>query len=969
MPILLDNLNQEQKEAVTHKNGPLLIIAGAGTGKTTVITKKIAWLIEQGLARPDEILALTFTDKAAGEMEERVDRLLPYGYVDLWISTFHSFCERILKERGIEIGLPEFKLLSVTDQWMLLRKNLDKLNLDYYRPMGNPTKFLHALLTHFSRAKDELISPEEYLEHAKNLKLDGDSAELVENEKKKTAEVAEAYHIYNQLLLEEGALDFGDLINYTLKLFKTRPKILKEYRDKFKYILVDEFQDTNFAQYELVKILAAGSNNLTVVGDDDQSIFRFRGASMSNILIFDKDYPEAKKIVLIKNYRSGQKILDASYNFIKLNNPNRLEVALGEKLSKKLESQAECSGEVEMLREETLDDEIKAVMQKIVELKNQNQEVSWNDFAILVRANESAKPFMRLAELSGIPYQFLASRGLYNKRIIIEVLSFFRLLDNYREGDAMFRFLLIPIWNLKPEDVADINYHAKKKAISLYEACCRIEAVSKDENAVKTIKIIISFLEKMQVEAKIKKPSQVFLKMFTETGYLEFLNSQPDSMEKLNTFNYLKKFHKKIKEYETENESALVRDFMEYMNLELDSGDLGALPADADEGPEMVKILTIHSAKGLEFKYVFVVNLVDKRFPTTERRDPIELPKDLVKEIVPEGDIHLEEERRLFYVAMTRAKEKLFLACAKDYGGAREKKPSRFLYEMGLLAPETKNKVKKNTTLEIEEKKETAEQFLYSLPKQFSYSQIKAYETCPCQYKMRFLLGVPTEDSFQASFGRSIHSALENFFTKIKESAGKSQTDLFGTQEKKSFPSLDELKNIYDESWIDDWYESQDDMLKNKERGWRALKEYYEGIKPDVPDPLYLEQEFVIKFGEDSFKGVIDRIDRLPNGNVVIWDYKTGAAKEKLDSENKEQLLIYYLACRDIFNLKPEKLVLFYILDNKKFEFAPTEADLEKIKEKVSGIINEIKKLHFEPSPDEHTCRFCDYKNICEFKK
>jgi len=278
--MLLDNLNKEQEKAVTHENGPLLIVAGAGTGKTTVITRRIAWLIDQGLAKSDEILALTFTDKAAGEMEERVDMLLPYGYVDLWISTFHGFCDRILKMHGLDIGLPNnYKLLNQTEQWMLVRQNLEKFNLDYYRPLGNPTKFIHALLGHFSRCKDEVIAPSEYLKYAEDLKINQDSMEstggqagkelriknkelsnskkdkldsefliLDSSETKRLEEVANAYHVYQQLLLDNDSMDFGDLINYTLKLFRERPGILKKYQDQFKYILVDEFQDTNWAQ-------------------------------------------------------------------------------------------------------------------------------------------------------------------------------------------------------------------------------------------------------------------------------------------------------------------------------------------------------------------------------------------------------------------------------------------------------------------------------------------------------------------------------------------------------------------------------------------------------------------------------------------------------------------------------------------------------------------------------------------------
>ena len=330
---LLKDLNPEQLAAVKHQDGPLLIVAGAGTGKTTVIAQRIAYLIEEGKAGSEEILALTFTEKAAGEMAERVESLLPYGYFDLWISTFHSFAERILKEHGLSIGLStDFKLLNEFEQWALIKKNLAKFDLDYYRPLGNPTKFIRALLKHFSRAKDEDISPAQYLAYAGELKEDldgmlggnpaipashlsfpkpkavgnpgergkntvldsrlrGNDKEIMDDmtDRQETArinEAANAYHVYQQLLLDNNALDFGDLINYCLKLFRERPAILEKYRRQFKYIMLDEFQDTNWSQYELIKLLAEPKNNLAVVGDDDQSIFRFRGASMSNILQF-----------------------------------------------------------------------------------------------------------------------------------------------------------------------------------------------------------------------------------------------------------------------------------------------------------------------------------------------------------------------------------------------------------------------------------------------------------------------------------------------------------------------------------------------------------------------------------------------------------------------------------------------------------------------------------------------------------
>jgi DNA helicase-2/ATP-dependent DNA helicase PcrA len=353
MSSLLKNLNNEQLAAVKYTDGPLLIVAGAGTGKTTVITRRIAHLIEQNLAKPEEILALTFTDKAATEMQERVDLLLPIGYVDTWISTFHSFCERILKNHALDIGLPnDFELLDGTKQWMLVHKNFEKFDLDYYRPLGNPSKFISALLSHFSKCKDEVITPEEYLKHAEELTLFSDSPQPLPNpplkkgggdavasssspfeerpgevpkidliEISRLQEVANAYHVYQKLLLDNSCLDFGDLINYTLELFKKRPNILKYYQNRFKYIMVDEFQDTNFAQYQLVKMLAGENQNIAVVGDDDQSIYKFRGASFSNILKFKDNFPKLKEITLVENYRSTKNILDLSYKFIQQNNP------------------------------------------------------------------------------------------------------------------------------------------------------------------------------------------------------------------------------------------------------------------------------------------------------------------------------------------------------------------------------------------------------------------------------------------------------------------------------------------------------------------------------------------------------------------------------------------------------------------------------------------------------------------------
>jgi DNA helicase-2/ATP-dependent DNA helicase PcrA len=345
----LEGLNQSQEKAVTHTTGPLLIIAGAGTGKTTVLTRRIAYLLEQGLAKPDEILALTFTVKATGEMTDRVDQIMPLGYEEMTISTFDAFAEKILRQHALDIGLPgDFTILDDTKAWILMRNNIYNFDLDYYKPKGNPGKFIHALLRHFESAKREGVTPEKYLEYAQGLQMNLDNVDVKKKARKKKTtdqaidpaevsrvnEVANAYHKYQKLLLDNSYLDFRDLINFTLKLFVDRPKILAYYQNKYKYILVDEFQDTDLSQYEMVKLLSAPQDNITVVGDDDQSIYKFRGASISNILKFKEDYLKASEVTLTDNYRSTQPILDLAYDFIQRNNPERLESRL--KISKKL---------------------------------------------------------------------------------------------------------------------------------------------------------------------------------------------------------------------------------------------------------------------------------------------------------------------------------------------------------------------------------------------------------------------------------------------------------------------------------------------------------------------------------------------------------------------------------------------------------------------------------------------------------
>lgn len=965
MALDLTKLNEEQKEAVLHNKGPLLIVAGAGTGKTTVITQRIASLIEKKLANPEEILALTFTEKAAFEMEERVDKLLEFGYVDLWISTFHSFCERVLRDNALDIGLsPDFKILDATAGWLLARKNLDKFDLKYYQALGNPTKFIQALISHFSHCKDQEIYPQDYLNYADDLKTTDNGKEDQETERIK--EVANAYHIYQQILLENNVLDFGDLINYCLRLFKKRPNILEKYRKKFKYILVDEFQDTNWSQYELVKLLAAPKNNLCVCADDDQAIYRWRGASFSNIVQFSKDFLDAKKISLIKNYRSGQAILDKSYIFIKQNDPDRLE--FHEKINKKLEASPQADvGVIEHIHEKTLDAEVGAVLKKILEILKRDKEATYNDFVILVRANDSALPFIKALERANLPYQFLASRGLYSKPVILDVISYFRLLDNYHESIATYRVLSLPVFEISEQDIALIASHSRKRTKSLYEALHELSLISGVSQKTREQAVFILELIKKHTEMiKEKGPAEIFVSFLEDSGYLKYLINKNEE-EKIDLLN---QFYKKIKQFEEANADSSLKNFMEQINLELDAGEEGKLEFDPEAGPEMIKVMTIHGAKGLEFKYVFLVSMVDKRFPTIERKDPIELPDELIKDIKPEGDIHLQEERRLCYVAMTRAKKELYFTSADDYGGQRAKKLSRFLVEMGYKDEKTSESAKnKSGVLAPAFAKAPARQGKIKaqyLPDHFSYSQLAAFEKCPLQYKFAFILKVPVRGKAVFSFGHTVHNTLYDFFTLTN---GVEQKNLFGEKTPKKDKVFGELLKLYDKNWVDEWYDSKKNKEEYYKKGKDILKEFYKEYQKNQPkilktkDGLGLEMGFNLKISGNTIVGKIDRIDDLGNGQVQIIDYKTGASKDKPE---KEQLLIYQMAASEVLGLKPKNLSYYYLEDGKILSFLGTDKELEEQKEKVLEQIEKIKNSEFDPTPGWQ-CQFCDFKDICDF--
>ena len=976
-------LNKEQIDAIKFGKGPLLIIAGAGTGKTTVVTERIKYLILGKHAKPSEILALTFTEKAAREMEERVDIGLPYGYTQMWIMTFHSFCDRILRQEALHIGLdPRYKLMSEAGAIQLLRKNLFKLDLNYFRPLGNPNKFISGMLQHFSRLQDEDVSPSQYLDWA-NSKFKIPNSKLSDEEKiegEKYTELAKAYKAYDEIKVKEGLMDFGDLIIKTLKLFRDRPNILSEYQKQFKYFLVDEFQDTNFAQNELTKLLSGKNGNINVVGDDDQSVYRFRGAAVSNIIQFRKNFPKTKVIVLTKNYRSTQEILDRSHDLIKFNDPDRLEVV--EKIDKRLKSQVAKDGaEIKFIHADRVENEADIIAKEIKKITEEDRKYKWGDFAILVRANNHSEPIMRALSRHGIPYQFLGPGRLFKQPEIVDLISYLKVLYNFEDSVAFYKVLSNEYFDIAPRDIAAMGNYAKKYNLSLFETA---EIVAKNSPSSKTdtsrnasegpvlsgdskerVVKLVGIIKKHLGLTRRETAGQILYYFLEETGLIQKLLS-PASVEAESKAKNISKFFDKLKTYEVDNQDATVTAVVDWLDLSMELGESPLATNEDWTEINAVNILTAHSAKGLEFPVIFLANLVSQRFPAVERREQIPIPNELIKEVLPMGDFHLEEERRLFYVGMTRAKERLYFTAADYYGeGKREKKLSPFIFEAlgekAMGAEKTLIKAAQLSFLDYGIKtgiKETLPEKDFHVD-YLSFSQIETFQTCPLHYKLKYILKVPTPPSASQSFGMAIHATLKNFFEEV--AAGSKPTEKF-------------IYELLENNWVKEGFKSKSHEKEFFNKGKLYLSGFLkQGFNPKI-FPTALELPFTIPLGKDlKIGGRLDRVDNLGNGEIEIVDYKTGATIPTQKEVDKNlQLSFYALAASKIptepFGKIPEriKLSLYYLDSQEKISTTRTVKQLENAVTEILKVRDEIEKSDFKCSNHMFCQMGCEFSLFCK---
>lgn len=662
---IYDTLNDRQQEAVFHTEGPLLILAGAGSGKTRVLTHRIVHLIEDKGVNPWNILAITFTNKAAGEMRERVDQLVGFGAESIWVSTFHSMCVRILRRHINLLGYDtNFTIYDTDDQKTLMKDVCKLLQID--------TKVYkeRALMSAISHAKNELVTPEEF-----RLEAGGDYGKR---------KVAEVYEEYEKQLRANNALDFDDLLVKTVQLFQTQADVLDYYQERFRYIMVDEYQDTNTVQFELIRILASKYRNLCVVGDDDQSIYKFRGANIKNILNFEQVYEEARVIKLEQNYRSTGNILNAA-NAVIHHNMGRKDKTLWTD-----------NGEGEKINFRQFDsayDEAEYIVSDIREQVNKG-DCTYNDNAILYRTNAQSRMFEEKFVTANIPYKVVGGVNFYARREIKDLLSYLKTVDNGKDDLAVRRIINVPKRGIGLTSINRVQEYAAGRDIGFYEALRAVDLILNIGRGASKMESFVALIEHFKADAEEMSLSDLMKEIIEETGYIESLQNE-DAEEAEARIENIDELLSKIAAYEetceAQNEPAVLSGFLEEVALVADIDSL-------DESTDYVVLMTLHSAKGLEFPRVYLAGMEDGLFPsymTITADDPEEV----------------EEERRLCYVGITRAEKELTLTCARRRmirGETQYNKMSRFLKEIpmtllstgAVFAKEKEEPVKQNAYMQ-----------------------------------------------------------------------------------------------------------------------------------------------------------------------------------------------------------------------------------------------------------------------------
>ena len=965
-------LNEAQRRAITHGQGPLLVIAGAGTGKTRVITERIRHLLQSDENLSGEnILGLTFTKKAAGEMKARVVKATSERGKAVTLATFHSFCETLLAEAD-----PQRVMLDEFDHWILLRRNLRRLHLEKYRRLADPGQFLNDFVEFFSRCQDELVSAEDYQRYAAGLaaRMEAERETLDEDtlvERLETValqqELARAYRASEELLREKNRVSFGSLITGAVGLLERDAQLRGALQKKYRYILVDEFQDTNIAQLRLLELLAGPARNILAVGDNDQAIYRFRGASFASFKLFLERFAGWKegqdstpfRVALTENYRSTPNILRVAMQVIGQN-------AVSADFPKKILSPNEPPGEkIRIVELATPEEEARWVASELERIHGAGRR--WKDFAVLYRQHAHRDHLVE--ELSRRKIPFVITRlSILEHPLVRDALAYLRLIAAPYDDIACARVLAAPAWQLRAQDLVRLAEKARKEKKVIYDLLQLPQGQLAFDHSQAALGQLVEFVSSQKKTLKRCTAREI---LGVLTDWLEIRQRAKEHDRK-----YVKRLAEFMKEWEPKSETRGLAEFIEYLDYYAQAGGVVSLEDDAP--PDAVQLMTVHAAKGLEFPQVFLLRVNNRAFPATERPRVFEFPVELMKEGAPAEQFHIQEERRLFYVALTRAEERLTITTVTEKKGKVPVFIEDILMEPAIKRLDVRQMMPKLPPAEVEQRApdehredvqlfpaaaepakifsriaDWAEEFHPPSPEPLtlSPSALSGYRTCPQRYLFGYLWSLREGPKAAMTFGAVMHTTIKRFVDQLRKGVKL---------------SFDEVQGIFETEWNSKGFEDQYQEEEYKKDGLEQLRAFHTGMIAELPQAVGQEKAFELPLDNNVIiKGRIDQINALGNEpDVEIVDYKTGRPKKDADAKKDLQLSLYALAVKEILELNPVRLVFHYLQDNRRQETTRDAKQLDEAQKVVQEAAADIRAGQFRAKRG-FVCRNCAYRPIC----
>jgi ATP-dependent DNA helicase UvrD/PcrA len=959
--------DERQSEAIAHVHGPMLVVAGAGTGKTTVLIRRIAALIRDGHGRPNEILSLTYTDNAAAEMRDRVQSELRGANVSgLRATTFHAYCNELLKsnDRG-------FGVLDDKDLWIYLRKRIRDLGLNYFIRAANVAQFLDDLLDFMRRCHDELVGPDRYAEYVKRLERCELSVPRVAKSKDTDAlsdeevlgrcqEIASVFAKVESMLKEEDLGTFSHMITRAYELLSADRELLTREQERARFILVDEFQDANFAQVKILAALAGQDRNVFAVGDPDQAIYRFRGASSAAFGLFHRHFPGGRLVVLGKNQRSTTPILQCAFALIDRNPavfpgvPTQSGFDYRRSpLQSAREERALDQGKplsavpVEVVPLSGRDYEAVDIAATIEE-KRRHLRARWSDFAVVYRSHFHRDEIVRELGQKGIPFA-IENMDVLDTPEVRDLLACLGAMDSTADAASLLRVAALPQFEIDPED-----FRAAMRAVPREPSASAPTTLAALLLEVKGGPAVLDVLRKVrEAVAKSNAKSLEAFEILIRTFGLD--RSSPP----------IRALLKFVADWEKKplTKTGQVGEFLEYLQYFQEARGAICLQS---EDQDAVRLMTAHTAKGLEFAHVFIIRATSPSFPAQYREPLVEFPQALRdSDSLSEGDgktLHEQEERRLFYVAMTRARDSLVLYGKQGIG--KDKTPpglTRELLKNPALRPWLTQRAAREFQTDLFGHAAPTPGFVsrtaewLALPPAFplnrlSATAVESYELCPLQFKLEREWRIPRDAPAALHYGASMHRVLKTYFESIRLERPLPEEEVL------ELFRMDFAQAVIDDSYQRELYESQ---------GVEQLRDFLRIVLGSgVPKVLHTEERFDMNVGKATLAGRIDRIDDLGNGRVAIVDYKTGKPRAQEDADDSLQLSIYAMAARQKWGYEAARLIFYNLQENTAITTQRHPVQLEEAKAKVEDVAERIAAGKFDAKPGYH-CRMCSYRNLC----